>query len=114
MSSAQQHSTVVESLCGLKTPTMVVLHLDETNTSDQGYLTSIDRAVARLAKESDYFFVFVQTGVKTTMMNVSHKNSNSNSARSQLKQQVEPPTATLNLSPSHFYLIRTSRTSAQI
>lgn len=56
--------------CKLQTPTMVVFHLDETNTADESLLERIDRAVTNLFGDSDFFFVFVQTGVRTTIMEV--------------------------------------------
>eukprot|EP01125_Pyxidicula_operculata_P023111 TRINITY_DN981_c0_g1_i10.p1 TRINITY_DN981_c0_g1~~TRINITY_DN981_c0_g1_i10.p1 ORF type:complete len:416 (+),score=49.38 TRINITY_DN981_c0_g1_i10:177-1424(+) len=52
----------------LKTPTMIVFHVDETNVMEQQFLEKLDRAAASLLYESNYFFVFVQTGVRSTLM----------------------------------------------
>jgi hypothetical protein len=57
--------------CKLRTPTMVVIHLDETNTISPEFLEKVDRAAANMLCTSDYFFVLVQTGVRSTMMQVS-------------------------------------------
>jgi hypothetical protein len=50
---------------------MVVIHLDETNTVSPEFLEKVDRAAANMLCTSDYFFVLVQTGVRSTMMQVS-------------------------------------------
>ncbi len=54
----------------IASPTMIVLHLDETNTMDENTLEQIDRVAAEMLLESDIFFLVMQTGVRTTMMRV--------------------------------------------
>ena len=51
-------------------PTMIVLHLDETNVLDATTLESLDRIAAEMVFESNIFFVVIQTGVRTAMMQV--------------------------------------------
>ncbi len=51
-------------------PTMVVLHLDETNILNESSLERLDRIAAEMLFDSNLFFVVIQTGVRTAMMEV--------------------------------------------
>lgn len=55
----------------LRTPTMVVLHIDETNAiSNKEFLVDLNRALSSLIFASDIFFLAVQTGVRSAFMTV--------------------------------------------
>ena len=66
----------------LALPTMIVLHLDETNILSKDYLKEIDCAAASMLHDSDIFFVVVQTGVKSLMMEVTNQLVFTNTANS--------------------------------
>lgn len=51
-------------------PTMVVLHLDETNILNESTLERLDRIAAEMLFDSNLFFVVIQTGVRAAMMEV--------------------------------------------
>eukprot|EP01124_Arcella_intermedia_P034008 TRINITY_DN8336_c0_g1_i10.p1 TRINITY_DN8336_c0_g1~~TRINITY_DN8336_c0_g1_i10.p1 ORF type:complete len:554 (+),score=91.21 TRINITY_DN8336_c0_g1_i10:911-2572(+) len=68
---------VLISTCKLKTPTMMVLHVDETNMSPPDFLEALDRAATDILFHSHIFLVLIQTGVKSTPMEAAAKAASS-------------------------------------